>query len=77
MELRTAITSGKRLTNLQDPQEDPRAGIHESSKQNAQQVAESEKPNLVEGSGPSRTRKHRSDFVECSTSSKTEKETAD
>jgi hypothetical protein len=32
MELKTAITSGKRRTDLQDPQEDPRAGIREANK---------------------------------------------
>jgi hypothetical protein len=39
VELRTAVTSGKRKTNLQDPQEDPRAGIYdEASKQDVQRV---------------------------------------
>jgi hypothetical protein len=33
VELKTAITSGKRRTYLQDPQEDPRAEIREVSKQ--------------------------------------------
>jgi hypothetical protein len=38
VELRTAIASGKRRTNLQNPQEDPRAGLHEESKRDAQRV---------------------------------------
>jgi hypothetical protein len=57
VELRTAITSGKRRANLQDPQEDPRVRIREASKRDAQQVVESEKPDLVEGLAPSGARK--------------------
>jgi hypothetical protein len=35
-ELRTAVASGRRRTDLQDPQEDPRAGIREASKRDVQ-----------------------------------------
>jgi hypothetical protein len=77
VELRTAVTFGKRRTNLQDPQEDPRAGIREVSKRDVQWVAEGEKQDLVEGSAPHRARRQVPDVVEGSTPSRTEKETAD
>jgi hypothetical protein len=54
VELKTSIISGKRRTDLQDPREDPRAGICEVSKQNVQWVSEMD---LVERSAPSETEK--------------------
>jgi hypothetical protein len=57
VELRTAITSGKRRTKLQDPQKGFRFGIREVSKRNVQRVAEGEKPEPVERSAPPKTEK--------------------
>jgi hypothetical protein len=57
VELKTAITSGKRRTDLQDPQEDPRVGIHEASKWAVKRVSENEEMNLVERLGHSETKK--------------------
>jgi hypothetical protein len=48
VELKTPVTSGKRRTNLQDPQENPRAGIREASKRDIQRVSEKEEMDLVE-----------------------------
>jgi hypothetical protein len=77
VELRTAIISGKRRTNLQDHQEHPRAGICEASKRDVQRAAEGEKPELMEESAPSEERKEKkSEVLERSTPSETEKETA-
>jgi hypothetical protein len=39
MELKTAITSGKRKTDLQDPQEGPGAGICEARKRDMRRVS--------------------------------------
>jgi hypothetical protein len=47
--LKAAITSGKKMTGLQGPQEDPRAGIREASKRNVQQVSGNKEMGLVEG----------------------------
>jgi hypothetical protein len=57
VELKTAITFGKRRTELKDPQEDSRAGIREASKRDVQQVSENEEMDLVERSAPSKTKK--------------------
>jgi hypothetical protein len=55
MELGTAITSGKKRTNLQDPQEDPGAAIREASRRNVQWVTKKQTLDLVEGQTPSET----------------------
>jgi hypothetical protein len=57
VELKTVITSEKKWTGLQDPQEDPRAGIREESTRDVQRVSENEEMDLVKGSAPSETRK--------------------
>jgi hypothetical protein len=57
VELKTAVTSGKRRTDLQDPQEDPRAGIHEANKWDVQRVSENEEMDLVERLVPSKNEK--------------------
>jgi hypothetical protein len=57
VELKTAITFGKRRTNLQDAQEDPRAGICEAGKWDVQRVLENGEMDLVERSAPSETKK--------------------
>jgi hypothetical protein len=51
----TAITSGKKRTNLQDPQEDPGTGIHEASKGDSQRVTKKQTLDTVEGQTPSET----------------------
>jgi hypothetical protein len=76
VELRTAITSENKRTNLQDPEEDHRAGICEARKQDAQRVAEGEKQDLVAGSAPSGARRIGLDFVDGLIPSETEKNTA-
>jgi hypothetical protein len=48
VELKTAITSGKKRIGLQDPQEDPRAGIREASKRDVQWVLGNKEMDLVE-----------------------------
>jgi hypothetical protein len=48
VELKTAVTSGKKRVDLQDSQEDPRAGIREESNRDVQRVAEGERLNTVE-----------------------------
>jgi hypothetical protein len=53
VELGTAITSGKKRTNLQDPQDDPGTGIGEASERDVQRVTNKETLDLVEGSTPS------------------------
>jgi hypothetical protein len=53
VELRTAVTSGKRRTNLQDPQDDPGAGIREASKREVQRIIKKQTLDLVEESAPS------------------------
>jgi hypothetical protein len=53
--LETAITSGKKKTSLEDTQEDPTAGIQETSKQDAQQVLENGEMDVVEGLAPFET----------------------
>jgi hypothetical protein len=57
VQLKTAITSGKKRTGLQDSQEDCRAGIHEASTQDVQRILENEEMDLVERSAPSKTKK--------------------
>jgi hypothetical protein len=52
VELKTAITSGKKRTGLQESQEDPRAGIREASEQNVQRDSENVKMDLVKRSTP-------------------------
>jgi hypothetical protein len=52
----TAVTSGKR-TDLQDPQEDPRARICEASKRDVQWVSENGEMDLVERSASSKMKK--------------------
>jgi hypothetical protein len=76
VELRTAVTSGKKRTDIKYPQEDPRARIREASKRNVQRAAKGEKPELVEASATSGARKQGSEVVEGSTPSETEKKTA-
>jgi hypothetical protein len=56
-ELKTAINSGRRRTDLQDPQEDPRAEIHEASKEDVQRVTKNDGPDIVEGLTPSKWKK--------------------
>jgi hypothetical protein len=58
MELKTAITSGKRRTELQDPQEDPRAGIREASKRDVLRVTKNDGSDIVEGSTPPKRKKN-------------------
>jgi hypothetical protein len=58
VELKTAVTSGKRKIDLQDPQDSPRAGIHEASKRVAQAVTKNDGPDIVEGSNSSETEKN-------------------
>jgi hypothetical protein len=48
VELKTAITSGMKRADLQDSQEDPRAGIREASNRDVQRVSENEEMDLVE-----------------------------
>jgi hypothetical protein len=48
VELKTAITSGEGRNNLQDPQQEPRAGIHEASKLDIQWVTKNDGPDIVE-----------------------------
>jgi hypothetical protein len=55
VELGTAITSAKKRTNLQDPQEDPGAGIPEASKRDAQRVTKKQTLDTVEGQTLSET----------------------
>jgi hypothetical protein len=57
VELKTAITSGEKRTSLQDPQEDPRAGICEGSKRDLQWVSENEEMDLVERVTPNERKK--------------------
>jgi hypothetical protein len=57
VELKTAVTSGKKRTSQQDPEEDPKAGIHEASKRDVWWVSENEELDLVEMSAPSKTEK--------------------
>jgi hypothetical protein len=54
--MKTAITSGKKKTGLQDPREDPRARIREANKRDVQRVSENEEMDLVERSAPSKTK---------------------
>jgi hypothetical protein len=56
VELKTAITSGKKRTTLQDPQVDPRARIRDASKWDVQRVSENEEMALVERSASSETK---------------------
>jgi hypothetical protein len=55
VQLRTAITSGKRRTDLQDSQEDPRPGIREASKWDVQWVIKNDGPDIVDRLNPSET----------------------
>jgi hypothetical protein len=55
--LKEATVSGKRRTDLQDPQNDSRAGIHETSKWDVQGVTKNDEPDIVEGTAPSETEK--------------------
>jgi hypothetical protein len=57
VELKTAITSGKKSTGLLDPQEDPRVGIREASKWDVQQVSENEEMDLLERLAPMKMKK--------------------
>jgi hypothetical protein len=57
VELKTAVTSVKKRTDLQDPQEEPRAGIHQVSKQDFQLVLENKEMDLVERLAPSKMKK--------------------
>jgi hypothetical protein len=50
VELGTAIDSGKKRTNIQDPQEDPGTGIGEASERDPQRVTNKQTLDLVEGS---------------------------
>jgi hypothetical protein len=79
MELKTAITSGKMKTDLQDPQEDTRGRIREASKRDVQRVTKYDGWNIVERSTPSETEKETADRagagnVEASTSAARERE---
>jgi hypothetical protein len=49
VELGTAVTPGKRRTNLQDPQDDPGAGMLKESTRNVHRVATNEELDTVEG----------------------------
>jgi hypothetical protein len=55
VELGTPIASGKRRTNLQDPQVDPGAGIREASRWDVQRVTKKQTLDTVEGQTPSGT----------------------
>jgi hypothetical protein len=55
MELGTAITSAKKKTNLQDPQEDPGTGIREASRRDVQRVTKKQTQDTVEEQTPSET----------------------
>jgi hypothetical protein len=57
VELGTVITSGKKRTNLQDPQEDPGTGICEASKRDVQQVKRSKHWTLWRGRPPLKQKK--------------------
>jgi hypothetical protein len=57
VELGTAVTPGKRRTNLQDPQDDLGAGILKESTRNAHRVAANEELDTVEGSTSSEAEK--------------------
>jgi hypothetical protein len=57
VELGTAITSGKKRTNLQDPQYDPGAGIGEASERDAPRVTKRQTLDSVEMSTPSEAQK--------------------
>jgi hypothetical protein len=55
VQLGTPIASGKRRTNLQDPQEDPGTGIREASRRDIQRVTTKQTLDTVEGHTPSET----------------------
>jgi hypothetical protein len=55
--LKEASISGKGRTDLQDPQNDPRAGIHEASKWDVQRITKNDEPDIVEGTAPSKMEK--------------------
>jgi hypothetical protein len=57
LKLRIAITSGKKRIDLQDRQEDRRAGIREARKRDVQRVTKDNGPDIVKGSTPSETEK--------------------
>jgi hypothetical protein len=57
VELGTAVTSGKRRTNLQDPQDYPVAGILKESTRNVHRVATNEELDTVEGTTSSEVEK--------------------
>jgi hypothetical protein len=57
VELKSAVTSGKKRTGLQDLQEDHRTGIREASKWDVQQVSQNEEMDVVEGSIPFKVEK--------------------
>jgi hypothetical protein len=49
VELGTAVTPGRRRTNLQDPQDDPGAGTLKESTRDADRVATNQELDTVEG----------------------------
>jgi hypothetical protein len=57
VQLKTAVTSGKKRTSLQDPQEDPRAEIHEESTRDVQRIAANPELESMEGLAPSEAEK--------------------
>jgi hypothetical protein len=56
-------TTGKHGKCYQDPQEDPRAGIHEVSKWDVQWATKNDGPDTVDGSTPSEMEKETADMA--------------
>jgi hypothetical protein len=61
VKLRTAVTSGKKSTDLRDPEGDPRAGIREARNRDVQRVTKNDGPDIVKGLTPSETEKETAD----------------
>jgi hypothetical protein len=59
VEVGTAITSGKKRPNLQDPQENPGGGDREANCRISYWITKHRTLDLVEGSTPSKTKKER------------------
>jgi hypothetical protein len=57
LRLKEATVCGRRRTVLQDPQNDPIAGIYEASKWDVQRVTKNGEPDNVEGMAPSKMEK--------------------
>jgi hypothetical protein len=57
VELRTAITSGKRRNAKQDPIRDFQTEDHKTSSRNFQRVMKNDRLHIVEGSAPSEAEK--------------------